>query len=538
VSDAGVDPTALVRSLRRLPGALAAAWRRSLQFKTVVVTVGLTGLAVFIAGAYMSVSIGNDLFQSRLDQVLADSARAQLAAQRTFDAAVTGETVSLDSVMGSARNDIATVSSSRLITVYRVVGQEFDPAAPQDFESPGLDADVISEDLREEVTASDDGQWWQSVQLAGDGGGAPGIIVGQRVTVPGAGDYELYMGYDLSDQEETLQFVQRTLFVAGLALLALVGAVTWVVVRIVVLPIRVAAETSQKLAAGELEVRIDQRGDDEIATLARSFNAMADSLQSRIRELAELSLVQQRFVSDVSHELRTPLTTIRLAGDVLFDQRDDFAPATARTAELLHTQVERFELLLADLLEISRYDAGSAELETEPTSIARLAEDSVEEMEELARQHGSDLRLVAPGGYTEVDVDPRRIRRIVRNLVGNAIEHGEGRPIVVSVDSSEDAVALGVRDYGFGMEEQHAERVFDRFWRADPSRRRTIGGTGLGLSIAMSDTLLHGGRLEVWSRPGEGSLFRLTLPRSQGATPGASPIPLPPLDAGDREEKP
>lgn len=530
MSDAGFDPSALLRSVRSIPRALADAWRRSLQFKTVVVTIGLTGFAVFVAGAYMSVSIGNDLFQSRLDQVLADSARAELAAQRTLDAAETGEAVNLDSVMGSARNDIATVSSSRLITVYRVSGQPFDPAAPQDFESPGLDGGVISPALREEVTENTEGQWWQSVQLGGEEG-SPGIVVGQRVTVPGAGDYELYMGYDLSDQEETLQFVQRTLLVAGLALLALIGAVTWAVVRIVVLPIRVAAETSERLAAGELEVRIDQRGDDEIATLARSFNEMAESLQSRIKELAELSLVQQRFVSDVSHELRTPLTTIRLAGDVLYDQRDDFAPATARTAELLHTQVERFELLLADLLEISRYDAGSAELETEPTSIARLAEDSVDEMRELARQHGSDVRLVAPGGYTEIDVDPRRIRRIVRNLVGNAIEHGEGRPIVVTVDSSPSAVALGVRDYGLGMSETDAERVFDRFWRADPSRRRTIGGTGLGLSIALSDTLLHGGSLEVWSRPGLGSLFRLTLPRSPHEPLGTSPIPLPPADA-------
>ncbi|WP_208020678.1 MtrAB system histidine kinase MtrB [Labedella phragmitis] len=531
MSDAGPDPLRLVRSIRSLPRRVAAAWRRSLQFKTVVVTLGLTGLAVFIAGAYMSVSIGNDLFQSRLDQVLVDSARAQLAAQRTFDAAETGEAVNLDGVMGSARNDIATVSSSRLITVYRVPGQDFDPAAPQDFESPGLDTRVISAGLREEVAENSDGQWWQSVELSDSRGGSPAIVVGQRITVPGAGDYELYMGYDLSDQEETLQFVQRTLLFAGLALLALIGAVAWAVVRIVVLPIRVAAETSERLAAGELEVRIDRRGEDEIATLARSFNAMAESLQSRIKELAELSLVQQRFVSDVSHELRTPLTTIRLAGDVLYDQRSDFPPATARTAELLHTQVERFELLLADLLEISRYDAGSAELETERTSIARLAEDSVDELGELARQHGSDLRLVAPGGYTEIDVDPRRIRRIVRNLVGNAIEHGEGRPIVVSVDSSETAVALGVRDYGLGMAEVDAERVFDRFWRADPSRRRTIGGTGLGLSIALSDTMLHGGALEVWSRPGEGSLFRLTLPRTPGGPLGDSPIPLPPLDA-------
>ena len=232
------------------------------------------------------------------------------------------------------------------------------------------------------------------------------------------------------------------------------------------------------LAAGDLGVRMPRSGEDELATLAASFNGMADSLQAHIRELAELSLMQQRFVSDVSHELRTPLTTIRLAGDVLYDQRDDFPGPTSRTAELLHTQTERFETLLADLLEISRYDAGSVQLETEPTNLVHLAEDAIESMHELAREQGSELRLVAPGGHLDAEVDPRRIRRIVRNLLGNAIEHGEGRPIVVAVDSDESAIALAVRDYGLGMSEEQTARVFDRFWRADPSRTRTIGGTG------------------------------------------------------------
>ena len=147
-------------------------------------------------------------------------------------------------------------------------------------------------------------------------------------------------------------------------------------------------------------MRLPVRGEDELATLGRSFNAMADSIESQIKELAELSLVQQRFVSDVSHELRTPLTTIRLAADMINDQRDDFDPATARAAELLNAQVQRFETLLTDLLEISRYDAGSVQLELEPTSLAHLAEDVIASMQQLAEQHGTDVRLVAPGGYS------------------------------------------------------------------------------------------------------------------------------------------
>jgi two-component system sensor histidine kinase MtrB len=138
--------------------------------------------------------------------------------------------------------------------------------------------------------------------------------------------------------------------------------------------------------------------------------------------------------------------------------------------------------------------------------------------------------VVAPGGYFEAEVDARRIRRILRNLLGNAVEHGEGRPIVVTVDSNATAIALAVRDYGVGMRETEIGRVFDRFWRADPSRKRTIGGTGLGLAISLEDAVLHGGALEVWSEFGAGSCFRLTLPREHGMAIGASPLELPPDD--------
>jgi two-component system, OmpR family, sensor histidine kinase MtrB len=146
----------------------------------------------------------------------------------------------------------------------------------------------------------------------------------------------------------------------------------------------------------------------------------------------------------------------------------------------------------------------------------------------LAEQHGSDVRLVAPGGYSPVDMDARRVRRVLRNLLGNAIEHGEGRPIVVTVDSDQHSVALGVRDYGLGMSDADVEHVFDRFWRADPSRKRSIGGTGLGLSIALGDARLHGGTLAVWSRAGGGSNFVLTLPRRPGDDVRSTPVRLDP----------
>lgn len=261
------------------------------------------------------------------------------------------------------------------------------------------------------------------------------------------------------------------------------------------------------------------------ALLGRIY-AFRDATRER-----ELDRMKTEFVSLVSHELRTPLTTIRLAADMINDQRQEFDPATARAAELLLAQVQRFETLLGDLLEISRYDAGSVQLELEPTSLTHLAEDVIASMAQLAEQHGSDVRLLAPGGYSPVEMDPRRVRRIVRNLLGNAIEHGEGRPIVVTVDSDQQAVALGVRDFGLGMNPEDVERVFDRFWRADPSRKRTIGGTGLGMSIALGDARLHGGTLAVWSELGRGTNVVLTLPRRGRQLGGTSPVPLEP-DAG------
>lgn len=520
---------------RTWPSRAARSWRRSLQFRTVIVTLGLSLAAVLISSVYMSLSIGNDLFTSRVDQVQQESFRATTAAQNILDSSSEQDRAGIQQLMSAARTEIARASSSNLIAGYRAPGQEPSAVAPQDFESPQLNG-VISDALRASVQKNPDEQWWQSVALpASDGGTAPGIVVGTEITLPEGSRYEIYIGYNLSDTEQTLLFVQRTLIIGGLAQLLLLGSVVWVVVRLVANPIRVAAETSQQLAAGELEVRIPERGEDELATLAQSFNGMADSLQKQIKELADLSQVQQRFVSDVSHELRTPLTTIRLAGDVLYDQRETFPPAMARTTELLHTQTQRFEILLADLLEISRYDAGSVQLEIEPSSLVHLAEDSIDGVAALAEQKGSEIRLVAPGGYSPVEMDPRRIRRVVRNLLGNAIEHGEGRPIVVTIDSNERAVALTVRDYGLGMTEEEAERVFDRFWRADPSRKRTIGGTGLGLAIALEDAQLHGGTLDLWTRVGGGSCFRLTLPRVRGGEFTVSPLPLPPADADGPE---
>ncbi|MET0302702.1 MAG: MtrAB system histidine kinase MtrB [Microbacteriaceae bacterium] len=513
---------------------VAHLWRGSLQLRTVVITVVLSTIAVTVIGGFISTSVQANLFDSRRDQVVSEAARATVNAQTEFtSSAEAAERQDLDVVRASVQDVIQRTSpGASQLAILRASDQE-GVGAMQDAYSQGFVPEtMITPELDAQLLRADGAQVYsQPVGIPRtDGSTSPGIIVGSVLDVPTAGRYQLFLVFSLADVQATLDFVQQTLAVGGLALVALIGLVAFVVVRLVVGPVRIAAETSEKLAAGMLEERLPEKGEDVLATLARSFNRMADSLQSQIRQLADLSRVQQRFVSDVSHELRTPLTTIRLAGDVLYDQRDDFSPTTARTAELLHTQTERFELLLADLLEMSRYDAGAVELEIEPTNLVRLVEDALEAVAPLAEERESELRLVAPGGYFEAEVDARRVRRVLQNLLGNAIDHGEGRPIVVWVDSDADAVAIAVRDYGVGMSPTQAERVFDRFWRADPSRQRRTGGTGLGLAIALEDAAVHGGTLDVWSEEGEGSCFRLTLPRRGGGVLVTSPLALPPDD--------
>lgn len=521
------------RDWRSWPRRVAYAWARSLRFRTLVITIGATALAILIAFVAMALAIQNDLFESRVQQVQEAVQRATQSTQQTLNAAqIDGDGAALQSLWNNATDSIARQAGTDMIAAFRI-SDEPSTIAPQDFQRGGLTAGLITPGLRGAVQGDSQKRWWQSVGLpAADGGTVPGIVVGQQLEFPEVGAYEFYFAYDLAPEQQTLQFVQITLWLVGAGLVLLIAAISSFVLRSVTVPIAEAAETSATLAAGDLAVRLPVRGEDEFAILGRSFNAMADSIEAQIKELADLSLVQQRFVSDVSHELRTPLTTIRLASDMLNDQRDSFDPTTARAAELLHAQVQRFETLLTDLLEISRYDAGSVQLEYEPTSLAHLAEDVIASMQQLADQHGTDVRLVAPGGYSPVDMDPRRVRRIVRNLLGNAIEHGEGGPIVVTVDSNQRAVAIGVRDYGLGMSAADAERVFDRFWRADPSRKRTIGGTGLGLSIALGDAKLHGGTLAVWSDLGRGTNFVLTLPRQGQPIDGSSPVPVDPGEDG------
>lgn len=502
---------------------------------TGLIAVGM----VSVMGALVVDRISSDLYSSRRDQTLQDSARATLAAQRLMDASDATDSSSINALVASVGRTVQGNSASQLFYVRRQSGQAPSAVAPDDFYTSYELVDVVSNELREALSSGDAPQYWQAVSLTDDEGiAAPGILVASTIVFPaGAGTYDLYIGYDLGETQRSLEFISRALMVMAVLLLLLLAVLVWVISSLVFRPIRAAASASHRLAAGESDARIPLQGDRHFDELSDNFNHMADTLQARIDELDTLSMMQQRFVSDVSHELRTPLTTIRLAAEVLKGHAaSEEESAQSRAVEVLGDQVDRFESLLADLLEISRYDAGPVTLETESTNLVRLTEEEVDALRPLSK---SMIEVRAFGGYSPIDVDARRIRRIVSNLVGNAIEHGEGKPIVVTVDSNAAAIAIGVRDWGVGISPEDTDRVFDRFWRADPSRKRTLGGTGLGLAIAREDAAVHGGLLEVWSRLGEGSNFRLTLPRGDDTSTFVSPVPLVPddivPDAGDPE---
>jgi len=352
------------------------------------------------------------------------------------------------------------------------------------------------------------------------------LIVGGKVAIPTVGIYEIYFLFNIENEYRTIALVQGTLLVGGLALILLIAIIVTVVVRQVVRPVRSAAQIAEKLASGQLDERMSTEGAEELASLGSSFNDMANALQEQILRLENLSRVQQRFVADVSHELRTPLTTMRMAADVIYRARENFEPTVSRSTELLLGQIDRFEHMLSELLEVSRFDAGVVRLEPEVLDFKVVVRRSIDALVPIAHDYKIDIHVTEPSEAISVVIDPRRIDRILRNLLINAMEHAENKDIEVFIRATDLSVAVSVRDYGVGLSKSELSRVFDRFWRADPARARTKGGTGLGLSIAQEDAQLHGGVIEVWAEIGKGAQFTFTFPRELGQSLIERPIPI------------
>jgi two-component system, OmpR family, sensor histidine kinase MtrB len=514
----------LVRQVRR-------RWSRSMRLRVVATTMLLGLLVVLAVGTFLSFRIQAGLIDSRQESAMVEAERLTDTAQRLFDASDDREPERQDTFVNELMSQLEGPGGPEARGVVLLRAQRSTmPSVLRARSSTGLVFSVIPESLREAVNKQSRQQaQLTSLPTAGDAGGVPALAVGSIIEIPLSGPYELYFVFPLEREQQILELVQRTLVLAGIGLVLLVGGVAYVVTRQVVTPVRLAAKTAEELASGRLDRRMQVRGQDDIARLGRAFNGMAASLERQIHQLEELSRVQRRFVADVSHELRTPLTTIRMASEVIHEGRHDLDPVLSRSAELLQTQLDRFESLLTDLLEISRFDAGAAVLDIDADDVREVVGRVVEALEPLAESRGSTIEMQLPPEPCLAQIDSRRVERIVRNLVGNAIEHGEGRPIEIRVAASPEAVAVAVHDHGVGIDLAELAMVFNRFWRADPARARTTGGTGLGLAIALEDAHLHGGWLQAWGEPGAGAVFRLTLPRQVGAVLVGSPLPLVPF---------
>ena len=527
---------------RSLPSAVRRGltfWRRSIQARVVVSTLLLSAVVVSVVGWLLLQQTQQGLLKHRVDAVVAETNNEVADAKERLDG-----TLGTDSnAHGQQRLVVEPIIERGQTRGFSVVlaGPAGSSGAPIERRgprwTPGLDtserAGQPARALRREwPTRPGPTQTSAAPSRAPRAVTGPGIVVGSQVTLPADSDvYTLYFLFPLAEEQETMALVTRALLTAAVLLLVLVAGLTWLVTRQVVTPVRMARRVAERLAAGHLQERVQVTGEDDLARLATSFNQMASNLQRQIRQLEELSRVQQQFVSDVSHELRTPLTTVRMAGDVLHDARRSFDPSTSRAAELLQTELDRFETLLVDLLEISRFDAGAAVLDLDEVNLVDVAHRVVDMTRALASQRDIRVEVDAPDHPCLAEADVRRVERIVRNLVTNAIDHAESRDIVIHVAGDEQAAAIAVRDYGVGLRAGESAMVFNRFWRADPARARTSGGTGLGLSISLEDTHLHGGWLQAWGRLGQGAQFRLTLPRRAGMPLRQSPLPLVPTDA-------
>ncbi|HET6289628.1 MAG TPA: MtrAB system histidine kinase MtrB [Amycolatopsis sp.] len=507
-------------------------WRHSLQFRVTVSTLALSSAVVFVLGMVLQNQITERLLETKQNAAIAQT-RAVVETAASELVGVGAETrEAMDARLNNALKKITSTTTAQ--DGAGSAAGTFEPvlaAGGRDQSSRPAAAgpyDKVPVRLRQFVETEQVSFLMHTVTEA-DGGKTTYLIVGAPVATM-INPLQLYLLYPLTGEQNTVSTVQNTLLVGGLVLLLLLAGITNLVTRQVVRPVRQAAAAAEQFAGGELDQRLAVLGEDDLAKLAVSYNEMAASIQRQIRQLEEFGGLQRRFTSDVSHELRTPLTTVRMAADVLHASREQFPAGLARSTELLVDELDRFEALLGDLLEISRLDAGVEELSAELIDVRPIATRAVEQVRVIAGNAGSSVELILPDEEAAAEVDARRVERILRNLLANAVDHSEGNPVVLTLAVNETAVAITVRDHGVGLRPGEAELVFNRFWRADPSRNRRTGGTGLGLAISQEDARLHGGLLDAWGETGHGACFRLVLPRQQDTPMGESPLVLPPPD--------
>lgn len=508
--------------LRRARYSLAHKWNTSLQVRVIGSIFVVCAVVVVILGFTMMSIITQRLAMGKLDIANSEIDRARITVEQQI--AATDSSNSLQVRINAARAALTARSiggSGEAVAVYEpvVVVNNNDGTAvtsPEGYQIP----------LRLRYFVAQDQVSYQYAMVdREDGTSGKALIIGTPTSseIPGL---QVYLVLSMNNEDQTLALMRGLFSAGGVLLIVLLVGISWLLTQQITGPVRAASRIAQRFADGHFRERMVVDGEDEMARMAMSFNAMAEELSKKIEQLKEYGALQRQFTSDVSHELRTPLTTVRMAADMIAENREELDPLTRRASELLVKELDHFEALLADLLEISRHDAGVADLSATRIDMYTVIEAAWQKVHHLAQELGVDVLFDIPPGKVMATVDPRRIERILRNLLSNAIDHSEGKPVLIRLRTTASSLAVGVYDNGVGLKPGQEELVFERFWRADPSRKRHSGGTGLGLAIAKEDALLHGGCIDVVGELGRGSMFRLMLPREPGHTMSEPPLDM------------
>jgi two-component system sensor histidine kinase MtrB len=334
------------------------------------------------------------------------------------------------------------------------------------------------------------------------------LIVGAEVyretgAIPEATGLRAFVFFPLRDDERELDTLRGKLAQGGSAILAVALIVALLSARQVLLPVRRLSAAAQALGQGRLDTRLPVHGQDELAELTSRFNDAAAALELSVSELRSLEALSRRFVADVSHELRTPLTAMTAVADMLSEEAERLPAAPAEAVRLVLHEIERLRELVEHLIEVSRFDAGTATLNLEPVNVADAIADCLE-----VRGWSERVAVQAPHDLT-VNLDPRRFDVIVANLVGNALKHGRP-PVEVNARGTQNGLEVKVRDHGDGIPAEARAHVFDRFFKAGAGRARSQG-SGLGLAITRANAQLHGGTVSVHPQT-PGTVFTVWLP--------------------------
>ena len=312
---------------------------------------------------------------------------------------------------------------------------------------------------------------------------------------------ELYFFFSEQGLHHELALLRNILLAGGGLLVLLAAFAGAVLAREALRPVARASAAAHSLAEGLLETRLPVEGQDEFGAWAQAFNEMATALEGKISALSAAQARERRFTADVAHELRTPLTALVGEASLLAEHLERMPEQSRRPAELLIADIGRLRRLVEELMEISRLDAGAESVQPEAVDLASATGS-------ILRARGWEDRVRLEAEQTIVTTDPRRLERIVANLIDNALEHG-GESVAVLVGRDGTHAFLEVTDRGPGIPPEHVPHLFERFYKADPARSGP--GSGLGLAIAQENARLLGGEIEVASEPGKGTRFTLRL---------------------------